>query len=265
MGESDISKEGLQSILSNLLDEKLQPFTDKLDKVCKEMSDLRSSVEHINHQFDMLKNKLENQEKATKEVKLENSFLKAEVLRLSGVVKSHADNLNNIEQYLRRDYLEIHGIPENSFVVEDTTSLVLQVGNLMNLELEKEDISICHRLPAKKKSTSQPRSIIVKFTRRQVREDFYRAKGQLKFKNTGDLGLTHVNHNKIFINESLSPSNQELFYKARKFKRDFGFKHVWTNSGKIYLRKDSDFDAHVIRSQDDLDKLSSHGNSYTHE
>lgn len=56
MGESDISKEGLQSILSNLLDEKLQPFTDKLDKVCKEMSDLRSSVEHINHQFDMLKN-----------------------------------------------------------------------------------------------------------------------------------------------------------------------------------------------------------------
>lgn len=135
----------------------------------------------------------------------------------------------------------------------------------MNLELEKEDISICHRLPAKKKSTSQPRSIIVKFTRRQVREDFYRAKGQLKFKNTGDLGLTHVNHNKIFINESLSPSNQELFYKARKFKRDFGFKHVWTNTGKIYLRKDSDFDAHVIRSQDDLDKLSSHGNSYTHE
>jgi hypothetical protein len=64
------------------------------------------------------KKRLDTQDKTIKETKQENSFLKAEVLRMSGVAKSHADNLNNIEQYLRRDCLEIHGIPENPYEID---------------------------------------------------------------------------------------------------------------------------------------------------
>jgi hypothetical protein len=126
----------------------------------------------------------------------------------------------------------------------------------MNLELTEDNVSICHRLPKQNKDSQQPRTIIVKITR-QVRETVYRAKAQLKSKNTGDLGLTHVNHNNIYINESLSQRNKDLFNKSLKVKRDLGFKYIWTNSGKIYLRKDNDFDARLIKFPEDLDDLCS--------
>jgi hypothetical protein len=52
MGEPILSKETLESVISKLLDEKLQPFTDKLDNVTKEIGELRSSMEFIDSQFD---------------------------------------------------------------------------------------------------------------------------------------------------------------------------------------------------------------------
>ena len=74
-----------------------------------------------------------------------------------------------MEQYSRRECLEIHGIPQpQDPKSENTNDVVLRVGKLMGVNLSQEDISVSHRLPTSTKykgKRSEP-LIIVKFVRK---------------------------------------------------------------------------------------------------
>ena len=69
--------------------------------------------------------------------------------------------LDELEQYGRRDCLEITGIP---ILLDDNQVLLVQeMSAIMGVDLDKKDISIAHRLPPTKKEKDR---LIVKFTRR---------------------------------------------------------------------------------------------------
>ena len=53
-----------------------------------------------------------------------------------------------------------------------------------------------------------------------------------------DLGFSEAK--KIYINESLTQKNKELFKDCLKFKKDHSYKFLWTNAEKIFLRRDAD-------------------------
>ena len=141
----------------------------------------------------------------------------------------------NLKQYLRRDLLEIHGVPV--LEGEDTNGIVKQVTQLLNsdLELNESDISISHRLPANEGSISP---IIVKFTRRDKRDRIYSLKRNLSTKSALDFGFRQ--ESRLFINESLTQKCRELLKEVKSFKRNKHFKFVWTKQGKVFLRKDED-------------------------
>ena len=115
----------------------------------------------------------------------------------------------------------------------------------MDLEIDPSDISTSHRLPAPRSESSTSArdpalrypKIIVKFVRRDVKEQFYRGRKHLRNMTTRDIGLSRFSDNKIYVSESLSPRNKELFRDCLKFKRDHSFNYIWTQSGKIHLRK----------------------------
>lgn len=170
--------------------------------------------------------------------------------------------VNELEQYIRRECLEISGIPVDQH--EDTNSIVIKVGSLMGVIVEKSDISVSHRLPSKSQSYSnavrQGRSslakIIAKFVRRDIRDQFYSGRKRLKNKTTSDLGMTgFAGSNRIYISESLSPKNKRLFQECLKLKREENFKFIWTHYGRIYLRKDSNSSTKVVCNQKDLEKI----------
>lgn len=69
-----------------------------------------------------------------------------------------------MEQYSRRDCVEIKGIPVN----KNTDDVVIDVAKLMDVPLKSEDISISHRLPQSKNSKYHP-IIMAKFTSRKAR------------------------------------------------------------------------------------------------
>ena len=52
-------------------------------------------------------------------------------------------------------------------------------------------------------------AVIVKFVRLEVRENFYRARKRLKSASTADLEFSEAK--KVYINESLTQKNKELF------------------------------------------------------
>jgi exoribonuclease R len=76
--------------------------------------------------------------------------MKAEVLRLSNVIKQSNEALSNTEQYTRRVCVEIRGIPEEQD--ENTNELTIKVGSLMELNIQESDISVSHCLPQKRKN-----------------------------------------------------------------------------------------------------------------
>ena len=75
-----------------------------------------------------------------------------------------------MEQYSRRDCLEIRGIPQSQ--EEDTDEIVKKVGELIDVDLNCEDISVSHRLSDGTRTRSdgvhikRVPAIIVKFTKR---------------------------------------------------------------------------------------------------
>ena len=79
--------------------------------------------------------------------------------------------------------------------------------------------------------------IIVKFTRRLVRDHLYKARSKLKNLTIEDIGLGSHGENKIFIEESLTLVKRELFQKCNELKKKCKFRYIWSFYGNIFLRK----------------------------
>ena len=144
---------------------------------------------------------------------------------------------------------------------QDASDIVTNLDKLVNIDLDKKDISISHRLKAQQSSSrdtrfpSRPPSIIVKFVRREDRDRLYRARNRLKNFSTKDLNLGRLSDNKIFISESLTQRNRELFNSALKLKKDLGYRFIWSFYGRIFLRRDADSPAVPISSDKDLENI----------
>ena len=70
--------------------------------------------------------------------------------------------------------IEITGIPPPVWGEENVIDMVLKIRKLMDVEIGKEDISICHRLPMSQSHDGRPnqQKIIVKFVRERSRKNF---------------------------------------------------------------------------------------------
>ena len=86
-------------------------LSDRFDNVLQRQSDLETNCDSV---------------------KDENRHLKAEVLRLSGILERHSTELNEIEQYSRCECVEISGLPVEA--EENTTDLAIKVASLMDLD-----------------------------------------------------------------------------------------------------------------------------------
>jgi len=60
---------------------------------------------------------------------------------------------------------------------------------------------------------------------------------------------------KIFINESLTKNNKQIFHSARLFKKDNHWKYCWTKNGVTYLKWDDSNRPSQIKSESDLEAL----------
>ena len=227
----DINQEKLEAILRPILDE---VFDSKLNPIIQ-------SLEFMSRQYDALT-------ESNKTLTEENKVLKSQVGHLRNEISQIRVMVEEQEQYLRRDCLVLSGIPKTS--EENTDEIVNEVATLMNVGLGDSDISVSHRLPTK--SASSCPNIIVKFTRRECRDNIYRQRKKLKDFSTSDINLGRVADNKIFISESLTASNKQLFDNCLKYKKVHRYKYIWTWHGKIFLRKDERSPPWQIRTIKDL-------------
>jgi FtsZ-binding cell division protein ZapB len=99
-----MTKSITEDSLKRILDDKFRPVEDKVKELVK-------TVEFISAKYDELLSKQINIEAVSNALVKENEILKSQVSNLQNRVEQLSTNVNDLEQYGRRECLEIRGVP----------------------------------------------------------------------------------------------------------------------------------------------------------
>ena len=97
------------------------------------------------------------------------------------------------------------------------------------MAVSDKDISVTHPIPSF--NAAAPPKLIVKFTRREVRDRFYSNRKNSARKQIKDIpGLGSDGGGRVYISESLTPSRKKLFGEINKIKKSRKWKIIWTQN-----------------------------------
>jgi hypothetical protein len=162
---------GPEEILDRHLNKQLEHINNLFIKFTKstkdDLEEVKKSQNFLNVKFEELITSVAELKQENKMLRTESSQLCARVALLERAVADSESDTESIKQYLRRDLIEIHGVPVSRG--EDTNSLVKDVFKLADpaIKLDIQDISISHHLPTTEGFIAP---IIAKFTRRDTRD-----------------------------------------------------------------------------------------------
>ena len=249
--------ENTKKYVCKVIDEKFAVIIHKLTKI----DDLEKSVDFLSNSYDALNKKFQALEQEQGTTKQENTITTRYLNNATNDLNQLKKDLNEMEQYIRRECLEIRGVPTGED--EDTNEIIRKIADLVDVDIDEDDISISHRLPipsskpgTNKRPESRDPPIIVRFVRREVRDELYKSRTKLRNKTTQDIGIERHRAQKIFIAESLTRRNHQLLNLCLQKKRELNYKFLWTKYGKVLMRKDGSSPVISIATDKDLDKLS---------
>ena len=157
---------------------------------------------------------------------------------------------DDLEQYSRKNSLEIHGVPED--LCTSAEDVVIKLSELLNKPDRGEDIAITHKIYSGK---NKLRNFIVKFISHKKKSALYKKQTALKNVRISQLfphcsAATALASKRLYINENLTP-----FWRANQMRKDGMLSSVWSMDGKIFVKTSPDGSAQRIHSQEDLDNL----------
>ena len=248
MGEKNLTVDSLMKLWKDKL---LPSIRDEIRVQVKALNDnieaLNTRCQQIEKSQDFLSSKYDQFIENFNTIKKQMEGTEARVNRQDETLCNVQDcidelysQVDEIQQYSRRDCVEIDGIP--ILPEDDPKQLVQEVASLIGVNVSEEHVSVVHRLPDSKNSKDR---IIVKMVQRSKRDEIYRNRRKLNGKSIKDLPSVarqqlpfNVNAGKkIFINESLTPYRRRLFGRINAFKRENNFRFIWTMNGKVYLKQ----------------------------
>lgn len=230
----------------------LKDIQKSMNNLSKEVAELKTSFKQQESELKTAKESLNAALKYNEQLKIELQATKKRVNELEGENDDLTENMDALEQYTRKNSLEIEGIPEN---VCDDEEAVLKVAQVLNVNVKREDIDICHRIKRKK---SNP--IIVRFISHKVKRTLYKQRVKLKNISGSQLfpsapATARPSSNRIFINENLTAHRRNLVRMANEMKQDGLLKGVWTVDGKIFVKTSPEGRPLRINTEDDFDEL----------
>ena len=180
--------------------------------------------------FDAVQSELLNVKNIIiKNLREENERLQEKVSQLDKKIISLESRHNMLEQYGRRNNLEITGIP-NSVPQKDLESKVVNILSAIGDNVSKDDFEDCHRIG---KSCDNSKKTIVRFTNRKIVKDALYKRKQLK--NIDKAALEMQNDAMLFLNENLSEENNKIAFLCRKLKREGVITNTYTANGIVRL------------------------------
>ena len=175
-----------------------------------------------------------------------------EISKLKRELTDTKAKLDELEQYSRKNCLNIAGVPETAG--ESTSQLVRDLAKSIDVNVQLDDIDACHRIG--QKTPGKHRSIIVKFTRFDQRQDVYAARRKLREVAAPAGGPFTTDQLKgIYISDNLTKHRHSILYAARQLKRKGKLYAAWSDVGRMKVRITRGGDTKLINSTDDLRDL----------
>ena len=197
-------------------------------------------------------------EKVTKANEVLKTKLEKTKLKLRGQ-EDETENLytalDDLEQYTRKNSLEIQGIPDQCY--STTEEVVLKLASVLNVNVNPTDIEISHKLKRRGNNSSP---IIVKFLSHKVKTSLYKERVKLRHVKVTDLfpgysSAVSSDGPRIFFNENLTVYRRKIVSRASEMKRDGLLTSFWTIDGKIFVKTSPSGNPVRIFSEYDLDEL----------
>jgi chromosome segregation ATPase len=225
--------------IRNEIKAELSELRSEVNVLTAKCKDIETSQQFLSNEFDNFKKIMHDNKKQTADLSKKVNIVETRIEKAEE--SNYAANvaLDNLEQYGRRECIEISGIP--TLPIDNPKQLTVELGHLMGVEITQEHISTAHRLPSTRKVKER---FIVKFVHRDTKDEFYKKRSKLAGKKSKNLpsvanefGKSIHRAENIFISESLTPYRKKLFGRINEFKKNNQWKYLWTVNGKILLRQ----------------------------
>ena len=111
------------------------------NKLSNEVGELKSSLRRLENELLATKTVLSDVQNTNKELRIELDAAKRKISLQRDELNELYEGLDDLEQYSRKNSLEIVGIPESICENEGT---VLKIANALDVQVKPNDIDICH-------------------------------------------------------------------------------------------------------------------------
>lgn len=230
----------LTKLVTEIAELKLQNLA-----IQKSNSEIEKSITFVTEKYDDM-------------VKIIDSLQKENQLQKDNIINLEL-KIQDIQLLSRSSCVEIRNVPalENESA-SDLTTFINKVGATVDMTLCNTDLRDAYRLPGKP-GTIRP--IVAEFVNVQVKNKLITSvrnfnkihpnEGRL---NTKCIGLPG-DRRPVYVAEYLPAMSRKLFYEAREFAKQKGYKFCWTANGNIFLRKTEGAKQVLVKSVETLRNL----------
>ena len=145
----------LTKLIEKLLDKKLNPIVKTLEEVkCKtvKIDNIEQSINFLSEKYDDLLSKVAEMDQTNKSLINENKFLRESLHDSKNQLDQLKQEVNNMEQYTRRECLEIRGVPVQPD--ENTNQIISNIRELIDVDVSDNDKAVSHRLAVEKRKSN---------------------------------------------------------------------------------------------------------------
>jgi len=176
-------------------------------------------------------------------LELELNAAKVKINKHDDEIYNLWDNLDSLEQYTRKNSLEIHGVPKEAY--GSTEEAVLAIANALDVDISSNDIEISHHLKRRNSNTATK---------------LYKARSRLKTMKMSSVfprcpASIPEFKDRIFINENLTGHRRFVMRQANKMRGDGLPLSCWSLDGKIFVKTSPDGSPTRIFNENDLKNL----------
>lgn len=235
----------IQITVSNILREN--------SKLTNEMAEVRNAIHQQKAELTDVKTALAITKKQHEEMETELTAVRKKINDQEEEIAELYDLQDDLEQYTRKNSLEIHGVPESAYT--STEEVVLKLAEALNVAVKPDDVEISHKLNRK-----GVKPIIVKFQSHKVKSSMYKERAKLKHVRVSDLfpyssAATRVESERIYLNENLTSYRRGILKVANQKRKDGLVLSAWSMDGKIFVKTSPDGRPIRIYDKSDLENL----------
>ncbi|XP_047997244.1 uncharacterized protein LOC125234864 [Leguminivora glycinivorella] len=238
------------------LDDQISCFKADLSSLDVKVKELASENSRLNAELLSMKNNSQNK--------------MTETSTLHDIVDQMKLEINDRDQALLLNDVEISGVPEHKS--ESTIHIVQTIALKIGLNIDERDIVSANRVGQPRTSNTEggrshqdnrtsssetasasanqdlirnsgsasgprPRPLVVRFTRRALRDELLKSARSRRGLDSRDVGPPDHIPTKLYLNDRLTKTNRSIFWQARQAANAANWKYVWTRDGRIYARR----------------------------